>query len=439
MRLFTKRAVLGGQQSGGALVTGVSSGQQIVGDGRSQWTLQRGVDMGMRRSVWVFRGVLAIASNQAKLPFVVRAGHPIDGDIIADHPVSAKLNQAPNDYESAVQFRTRLSAQLLLNRKGVFIEVVWTKGGDVHSLHLLPPDTVEPIKGGRADDGSPLFVSGYRVAIGDGLKKVLAPEQVIWIRNPHPSDPYSSLTPLEAAGIPIEVGHLAQLFQQSYLLRDGRPGGIVGINGEVEDDVAYELEERMNGGASQAGHWTVVEAEKVSLATMGGTPADAQHVETRRISKEDILAGLGTPESVLGNASGRTWDNAKTERLVFWSETMPPHLSTIASPLDALDHDLTTFCGFDVSGVDVLVEARLEREKHLLAEWSAGAISLDDYLEATGREPLGTAASRSHFLPSGQVPFTEQSDGGAIGEVVALRSVAGEKSARFRVSRPLPR
>ena len=86
-------------------------------------------------------------------------------------------------------------------------------------MHLLPPQDTSPIPHPTK------FVSGFEVELGDGNKRKIDPDKVIWIRKPHPLDPYRSITPMEAAGIAIEIEQLAKVYNRNFLLNDGRPGG----------------------------------------------------------------------------------------------------------------------------------------------------------------------------------------------------------------------
>jgi hypothetical protein len=106
----------------------------------------------------------------------------------------------------------------------------------------------------------------------------------------------------------------------------------------------------------------------------------------RQITKEEILSAFGVPESVIGNAAGRTFSNAGEEIRVFWVETMMPHLMQMARALDALDPEY--YIDFDTSQVPVLVLYKQERERYLLDELQAGLISPNEYRVGTGKKEI---------------------------------------------------
>lgn len=358
---------------------------------RAAADVDRAVSETHDRTTWVFRCVQAIAFNQARLPVEVRKDDPVKGAPIEAHPLLEFLNFRASAFESSFFFRARMSAQLLLSARGVFVEMIRTNGGDVSALHLLPPHLTRPIP------DPDTFVSGYEVSIG-GRAQVVPAEDVLWLRNPHPIDPYRSMTPIEAAAIAIDADYLARLYNATFLRNDGRPGGLIAVKGHLLPTDADELKSYFAGGAGNAGEWRVIEADDIAVEDMATTPRDMQYAEMRGASKEEILIAHGCPETVLGNASGRTFDNADAEKEVFWQETMLPHLDLIGSALDQADGDASTFVAFDTSGVDALQRSERERRAELRDEVQQGLISIDEYREATGRDPFEEPGTQSLYV-----------------------------------------
>lgn len=387
--------------------------QQKVGQPyKDTWDIDRAIREALNKVIWVFRSVHAIADNQARLPIEVALGSE-KGPATEDHPWVRLLNQAPNDDESPYSFRYRLSSQILLSRKGAFVEVVRSRGsGEIVQAFLLDPRKTHPVPGTKR------LVDTYAIEQGAGRFSYLKADDVIWARLPHPVDPLGGLTPLEAAGISIDNDVLARLYNRTFLQNDGRPGGIVGIKGEMDDEVADELESRWNGGLRGAGRISIVEADGLDFVDTAVSPRDAQYIEGRKVSKEDILGAFGVPESIaLGNASQRTYENADAEKAIFWESTMLGHLALIGDALNRADQDPETFVRFDLRGVEALQRAKRAKDAEMRAEVAAGLRTLDSYLEETGRDALGTDEARSYFMPMGMVPIATE---GQAAPVVSL-------------------
>lgn len=356
------------------------------------WDVQRAVDGGLNASIWVYRCVTWRAWNAAKLPMVVRENDWFSGpavDLDNHRSILALLNYKANPYEWASDFRRRLSMIVDLSRKGAFVEVVRNKRGEPIALYLLPPQWTFPIP----DDQT--FVSGYRVWIPAQGYVDLPARDVLWIRNVHPLDPYSGLTPLEAAGLTIETDWFARLFNRNFLASDGRPGMIVSVKGGVSDDDADEIRRRLSGGGrgpEGAGGMAVIEADDITVNELGTNARDMQYAELRSVTKDEILMAFGLPESVLGNASGRTFANADAETEMVWRETMLGHLNTLSIGFDDLVDPLPSHVlSFDFAQVPVLERDRRERSEFGLREYSAGVISTDEYRVLSGRPPVGAS------------------------------------------------
>lgn len=348
---------------------------------RDSWDIERAYREGMAKVTWVNRCIDAIAGNQARLPAMLRKDNSPNGKIVTDNQnnkILDILNSKSNMGENSFVFRYRLSSQLLMSSRGAFIEKVRGRDGGIIALQLLPPQHTSPIPDPKK------FVSGFEVDMRNGTKVILKPEDVCWVRKPHPLDPYLSMTPLESAGIAIEIENLSKIYNRNFLLNDGRPGGLLVVKGEIDDDDKDELRSRFRGNINRAGSITVVSSDEgVDYIDTGASPRDANYIQMRQITKEEILASFGVPESVIGNASGRTFSNAAEEHRVFWNETMLPHMELIGRALDELDDEF--YIDFDTSDVPILILYKQERERYLLDEFQNGLISGNEYRAATGR------------------------------------------------------
>jgi len=348
---------------------------------RDSWDIERAYREGFQKVTWVNRCIDAIAGNQSRLPVILREGNSPAGRVVnkTDRKILDLFNTKANMGENSFVFRYRLSSQLLMSSRGAFIEKIRGRDGELIALQLLPPQHTAPIPDPKK------FVSGFEVDMRNGTKVTLKPEDVVWIRKPHPLDPYLSLTPMESAGIAIEIENLSKLYNRNFLLNDGRPGGLLVVRGEIDDDDKDELKSRFRGNVNRAGAVTVLSSDEgVDFVDTGQSPRDANYVQMRQIQKEEILAAFGVPESVIGNAAGRTFANAAEEHKVFWNETMLPHLETIARALDELDDQY--YIDFDVTDVPVLVLYKQERDRYLMTEYQTGLISGNEYREGAGRK-----------------------------------------------------
>ena len=474
--LFRRRSI--GSESGpvahaisgsAAASGGMGFGSSVFATSAGGWDVDRAINEGLERVLYVYRCCDVIASAQAGVPMIVREGDPDDGRVIKDERLFRLLNRRTNIHETSSDFRYRLSIQGLLSKRGAFIEIVTDNVGRPKALELLPPGQVEPIPDPKK------FVAGYRLMNQVSLtEEILPPEKVIWVKwRPHPIDPYLQLTPLTAAGIQVDTDFLARLFNRNFLLNDGRPGMLVALRGHMNQTDAEEVKRRLNGGPQNAGRVVVVEADDLNAQDMSASPRDMQWLEAINMTKEDIMLAFGVPESVMGNASGRTYDNADAEKENFWEDTMLPHNGAIARAMDmltgAIDDD--KFLGHDYDKVEVLQRWKRQRHDKLLAEYEAKLITLDEYRAGVGRAPMGVAGARVIWLDNGvilgsdadaqqasqlpqvgmpqQLPGQSQSfgSGGGYGDQAAVgggdqyggKSAISARVARLNATKALPR
>lgn len=354
------------------------------------WPIERAVAEGYARVVWVFKAVDTIAGNAARLKFRLRSGQ----DVIDDHPLYRLLNHGKaNPLETGWMFRKRLSAQVLLSPRGAFVEVTQSRMGTPTRLDLLPPGRTFPVAGTGNDLLSHFEVTDIRT----GKRKFIDPERVRWIRDPDPLDPYAAITPLGAMGMSIELDHFARLYNVAFMKNDGRPGGVLGVAGDMEDSAMDRVEAKFGRGPAETGKLTVLAGE-VSYVDTAARPRDMQYSQTSSTAKVEILAGFGVPESQLGNASGRTFDNAEAESYIYWERTMLPHCDLVSSAFDQ-DSEGELIGELDTSVVEVLELPKRQKRAEARSEFGLGLRSVYSYAQMAGIEEIeDTLDTRSLFV-----------------------------------------
>ncbi|MER7951955.1 phage portal protein [Streptomyces sp. NPDC096079] len=380
------------------------------------WDLERVISEGYERSIWTFKSVEAISKHASTLPVQIgRGGDEREFDeVLEDHPLLRLLNKRANPQETGDVFKKRLSAQLLLSKKGAFIEKTKSRAGVLVRLDLLPPDRVEVIP----DDENASYVKHFQFTDYRGRVHELPPEKVIWIRDPHPTDPFCGVTPLEAAGLSVDLDVKARTYNISFIDNDGRPGGIVGIDLDgVDSGEVDRIQRRLAPGAHNAGQLTLVGTGPggVSYVDTSARPREMAYETLSTTSKNEILSAFGVPESVIGNASERTYANADREEYNFWRHTELPHLNLIAS---AFDPDLSDdwVIRFDTSGIEALEFPRRQAREEARKEFEAGLMTIDEYRKIAGRPLFNTPQSRALWISPQKAPVpANDQDAAALG------------------------
>ncbi|MFD9190401.1 phage portal protein [Streptomyces phaeochromogenes] len=369
------------------------------------WDMERVITEGYERSIWTFKSVEAISKHASTLPIQIgRGGDEREfAEVLEDHPILRLLNKKANPLETGDVFKKRLSAQLLLSKKGVFVEKTFSRGGVLTRLDLLPPDRVQIIP----DDENASYVKHFEFTDYAGHIRELKPKNVIWLRDPHPTDPFCGVTPLEAAGLSVDLDIKARTYNISFIDNDGRPGGVIGIDLDgVDSGEVDRIQKRLAPGAHNAGQLTLVGTGPggVSYVDTSARPREMAYETLSSVAKNEILSAFGVYESIIGNASERTFNNADREEWNFWSHTELPHLKLIAS---AFDPDLSDDweIRFDTSGVQALEFPRRQAREEARKEFEAGLITVDEYRKIAGRRPFNVPQTRALWISPQKAPI----------------------------------
>lgn len=410
-----------------------SGGYQVPGQPyTSTWNTKRATEEGYEGNPLVYRAIEVICQHAIAQKMVLRRGDPDEGPLVspANDPTRLLyvLNKRANPWETALIFRHRLIAQFLLSSKGVFVEVIRTTSNRIGMLNLLDPDLCANIPVEEVDPvtrkvifSDPIGTVQVQVPGGgydylprfDPAKDAQTqPASVLWIRSPHPLVLWKGMSPVQAAGLPIDLDRYARLYNRRFLQNDGRPGGLLSIKGTVSKGTEERLQAQFNGGPESAGRTTVISADSVSYADTSGSPRDLMWGELSGATRKDISMTFGVPESVLGDASGRTFDNADAEYELFWMGRMLSLCRTLDDQLDILTggYDDDLFLRTDLSKVYVLGRHQRAEEDRASADFKDGIRTLDEAREVKRLDPLDVPGSRVIWLPGGAIPLGSPED-----------------------------
>lgn len=377
---------------------------------RTGWDVKRAVEEGYEANTTVFRCVELICSQAFKQPIVLyKDGTEETGKKITDplrDPTNllALFNRQANPWEVSQIFRHRLLAQVLLSvKKGVFVEVIRTQSGRIGLLNLLDPDLVTMVPDETDPMGSfevmtpnsSVEAMNYLPRFDPRADASSQPASILWLRSPHPLVPWQGMSPVEPAGLDIDLEKFARLYNRRFLQNDGRPGGLLSVKGNVSPDMMDLIQAQFTGGVESAGRTTVISADAVTYADTSGSPRDLMWGELAKMSKEDICTAFGVPPSMIFGAGGETFDNADADYASFWEHRLEPLLTLLDAQLDVLTggYDDDLLLRHDLSSVWVLGRHRREQEDRDAADLDRGAITYNEYRVRRGLEPVKSAAA----------------------------------------------
>lgn len=414
------------------------------------WNTDRAVREGFEVNPWIFRAVHVTASKIVGKRVILRQDDPKNGtplDPAADPTrLLHVLNVQANPWEVALVFRYRLIALFLLSSKGVFIEVVRSRAGRIATLVLLDPDMVEIMPTVmRGPDGRPLVIGGipqvdpigaFRVTVHDGSGPYNdmprfdprasfeeQPKSVLWVRSPHPTMMFRGMTPMQAAALSVDMDRAARLYNKRFMDSNGRPEMVIAVSGAANEDTLEIIEARVNGGAgSGPGGAVAIQADAATILDTSGSPRDNQWSEGMDRYKKEASMAFGVPESVLGDASGRTFDNADAEKANWLADTVVPLTDMLDAQLDALTGGYSDALWLCTDWADEWVLGRHKREEidRAADDFAKGRRTLNEYREVAGLEPIDQPWARVCFLPGGTVVAGDPEDVAAVAKLPAF-------------------
>lgn len=241
-----------------------------------------------------------------------------------------------------------------------------------------------------------VLVGGYEYMASPGKPVRFEAREVVHFRYPNPHSLYYGWSPLQAAAEAVDA-HEEMLKAQVKAFAQGvqPPKIFFSTPHEMSDESALaRLQERLE--ARYAG---IDSAQKVMVAHAGLkperlclTPQEMDFLESKRTTRDEILAVFGMPAAIAGISEDVNRSSADAMERIFARNTIAPKLSLVAQQiqqdvLPAYPADLR--CAFEA----VLPEDREEVRADATAAFDRGGMTVDELRETlTGRGALGDEA-----------------------------------------------
>lgn len=248
-------------------------------------------------AVWACMNLLA--GTIASLPITLYRSVPggVDEEEFS-HPLYRILAEQPNADQSPLEFFEFMAAAVEL-QGNAYSEITRRSSGDVVALGVpIAADSVTPRR--RRDAIEYVFRDG-------GRERVLRQEDVLHIRG-FGGNPLGGLSTLEFARRTFGLASFIESAATDTFRNGIRPSGAFVSDKQLTAQQMKEAEERVNAkyaGAVNAGRPLFLNAGmKWSQITIN--PEDAQMLESRNFSVEEICRWFGVPPHLIGHTAGNT-------------------------------------------------------------------------------------------------------------------------------------
>ena len=336
------------------------------------------------RSAVALRCILLIAQNLASLDAVTLVnGEPDDAD-----PIARLWNQGTAD----APYSARVVREVLFARQELageaFAYTPRDNAGNATGIYpifgaveIVVPDSEE-----EAMTGGPI---GFRVSLG-ARRLNLLPDEVLWLRYPHPTQPWGALAPWRAAMGAVEADALASKWQRQEYRNSARPSAVIGLGDltdEQHEQAVAVYRSRIEGPDNAGRSLLVSSARRPVVEHLGLSPAEMSFIESRVANADEAMLAHGINPDLL--RAGSTYENRAAAKTALWSDTLLAKLDTAASELDRqMQPAPERVTGFDISKVDALRESVDAVYSRAVSAVQADVATLDEARAMVDLEPL---------------------------------------------------
>ena len=281
----------------------------------SSWDLMQGIgfetDAGVSVSPYlaenlsaVFACVQVIAETVSTLPLVV---YRVTGDGRASdprHAVARLFSRDPNELQTAPEFIEMVVAHCLL-RGNAYAEIVRDARGAPVELIPLHPDHVSVVR----YPGTRRIAYDYSDPNTGGTRRLLM-DEVLHLKD-RSDDGIVGKSRLHRARETFGTAVATERFAASTFRNGASLSGVLShpeqIGNEASENIRKSFED-IHKGSSNAGRIAVLE-EGLKWQAISVSPEDAQMLESRRFSVEQIARMFRVPPPIIGDLSHGNYSN----------------------------------------------------------------------------------------------------------------------------------
>ncbi|TJZ55605.1 phage portal protein [Streptomyces piniterrae] len=359
---------------------------------------------GYAHSAVAYRCVAAIADNGSSVPLVVRRP---DGEAIDGHEVARLFNKRPNPQMSARVFKSLILQQgELAGQSFVWLDRGETGLGPIGEAHPVFDDVQVVVNKPIAARPTTADIVGFVINRADGQRVPVLPEEMLWLRYPHPFDPLGCLAPWKAARHAVDMDAYAREWQRQSYANGAAPTGVLYVGDQTEQQFAATRASWRSSmqGPENAGKTLLVasppgsQGKGVEYVRVGLTAEEMDYLESRVANADEVAMAFGVRRDVL--MGGSTYENQQAAVAALWSQTIKPKLEIIGSEIDRvlLPSDAEE-AEFDLSGVEALQEAQDSKANRARASMYADITMVDEARAVLGYDPLPDGIGQHTLTP----------------------------------------
>jgi len=300
-----------------------------------------------------------------------------DGRVeVTKHPV-LDLWRKPNPYFMGTAFRESAQQHEELTGEQYWI-IVRNAFGLPQEMWFARPDRMMPVCDAEN------FLLGYIYRGPSGEEVPLKAEDVIFLRRPHPTDPYRGLGAVQSILGDLDARYLSTEYNRNFFLNSATPGGIIEAEQNISDEDFNQFQARWSET-----HKGVANAHRVAILEAGMkwvdrryTMDDMQFVELQEASRETIREAFGFPKAMTGATDDVNKANAYAGEVMFARWMTKPRLIRTR---EALNNILLPMYGRSTAGLEFDFVNPVPEDDEISAEVLFNKAQAAKFLAETGQ------------------------------------------------------
>lgn len=268
----------------------------------------------------VYSCVRVIAEGIAALPLPLYKRLPDGGkEREKDHPLSILLSFAPNKWQTKFEFWEMMTGHVCLRGNAYARKI---KGSNGYTIALIPLDPDRMKIGQKADS---TLIYEYRNLQGETL--LYSQNDILHLRGLS-TDGFSGLSPLALHQRVFSNAIMSDQYSISFLQNAAQPSGALKHPKFLSDPARENLKKgirQAHSGPNNAGNILILE-EGMEWVKLGVTQRDAQFLESRKFTNNDIARIFRVPPHMIGDLERATFSNIEQQSIDFVVNTLTPWL-----------------------------------------------------------------------------------------------------------------
>jgi HK97 family phage portal protein len=345
-----------------------------------------------------------LADSLASMPVGLFRRDP-SGNIVeaSNRPENRLIATSPAEFYTSYTLRSTLQFHLGM-RGNAFARILRDGRGGARQLRILHPNLVTPFwyKGKLYYEVQPDTTTGF-----PEKREILAPDEILHIAAMS-TDGVMGRSPITVLRDTIGIGLGNRDYIATIQKNGGRLRGILKHPNKLSPESVDSLRTNFKG-AMQSGDFPILE-NGVEFSSVSLSPADAEFINTAKITMQDIARVYRIPPHMIGDLERATFSNIEHQSIEFVKNTLLPWIKNWESELNRkllpVDLQDTHFFRFNVEGM-LRGDIRARMEAYTKAiQW--GILNRDEVRELENRNPIPDGLGEVFLTPLNMAPLTDE-------------------------------